>query len=72
MKNMSIIDFLHINNILKSLIEEEKYDKIYQLLKEYNLQEDQIESLLKIDKIKMTKNNLTAKQKKDMFSYFNS
>jgi replication factor C subunit 1 len=70
MKNMSIFDFLHINNILKTLIEEEKYGNIRDLLSAYNLQEEQIESLLKIDKIKMTKNNLTAKQKKDMFNVF--
>jgi len=70
-KNMNISDYIYLNKIIRSLIENNKLEECVKLLKEYNIKLEHIESLLKIDKIKNTKTNLTSKQKKDFIKYIN-
>lgn len=69
MKNISVSDFLYINKIIKFLLDNKRYEEIAELLKPYNLDIDQIDSLLKIDKLKTSKSNLSAKQKKKIQQY---
>jgi len=69
MKNITITDFIYINKIVRHLLDEKKYEEIAQLLGPYKLNIEQIDSLLKIDKLKISKNNLTAKQKRKIMQY---
>ncbi|MCH8328906.1 MAG: hypothetical protein IIB81_00765, partial [Nanoarchaeota archaeon] len=48
------------------MLNENKIKECIDMLKDYDIKIDKIESLLKIDKIMTTKNNLTAKQKKEL------
>lgn len=50
MQGMNIYDFININNIIKTLILEERYDTLKNLFKEYKLSQKQIEAIIKIDK----------------------
>ena len=64
LKKACIYDFLYMASILKTLLDNKDYDKVVELMKPYNLKLKEIESIIKIDKIK--KNNkvtLTSKQK---------
>lgn len=68
LKKVSIYDFLYIASILKTLFEKKEFDKVVELMKPYGLTLKEIESIIKIDKIKMDKlkksnNMLTGKQK---------
>lgn len=63
LKKVSIYDFLYMASILKTLFENKKWKKIAELMKPYDLTLKEIESLIKIDKIKKSKNVLTGKQK---------
>jgi replication factor C subunit 1 len=67
--NKNIMDYLFLNKIVNKFILENKYDQISLLLKNYGVGTEQIDSLLKIDKIRNSKNNLTNKQKKDIEKY---
>ena len=69
--NKNINDYIYINQIIRQLILENRTDECINLLKNYNITLKNIESLLKIDKIKSTKQNLTGKQKKKISSYLN-
>lgn len=65
--NINIYDYIHINKIIKKLLENKDLKSISCILKSYNLDINQLESLLKIDKIINTKNNcLTIKNKRDL------
>ena len=65
--NINIYDYIHINKIIKKLLENKDLKSISYILKSYNLDINQLESLLKIDKIINTKNNcLTIKNKRDL------
>jgi DNA polymerase III delta prime subunit len=71
-RNLNIFDYLYINIILKTLLSENKLKKFIKLLKGYNIKIEHIESLLKIDKIKKSKNKtyiLTSKQKNILSKY---
>lgn len=68
-KNKSIFDYIYINKILRQLIADNKIKECVKILKGYNIKLEHIESLLKIDKIKTTKNSLTSKQKKEFQTY---
>lgn len=63
LKKVSIYDFLHIAYILKILFEKKEYETVAELMKPYKLTLKEIESIIKIDKIKKSKNALTGKQK---------
>lgn len=63
LKKVSIYDFLYIASILKTLLERKDFSKVAELMKPYNLKLKEIESIIKIDKIKKTKNTLTGKQR---------
>ena len=64
LKKVSIHDFLYMASILKTLLFDKKdFEKVAELMKPYNLKLKEIESIIKIDKIKKTKNPLTGKQR---------
>jgi len=63
LKKMSIHDFLYMASILKVLIERKEFEKVAELMSPYNLKLKEIESIIKIDKIKKPKTTLTGKQK---------
>ena len=64
-KDMNISDYIYINKIIKKLIVDGNIKDCINLLKDYNIKLEHIESLLKIDKIKDIKTNLTSKQKSE-------
>jgi DNA polymerase III delta prime subunit len=73
--NSTITDYLFMIQILRNLIQNKRTDECVKLLKNYNIKLDQLESLLKIDKIEneyATKKPLllTSKQRKDLQSVF--
>ena len=63
LKNLSIPDFLYISAITKTLCSRKDYEKIGELFEPYGITATEIESIIKIDKVMKTKNNLTGKQK---------
>jgi DNA polymerase III delta prime subunit len=68
-KNMNIFDYIYINKIIRKLISEGKIKDCFELLKNYKIKLEHIESLLKIDKIKDTKTSLTSKQKNEFLNF---
>ena len=69
--NMNIFDYIYINKIVRKLISKGCIRQCVDLLKDYNIKLEHIESLLKIDKIKNTKTNLSSKQKNEFLRYIN-
>lgn len=66
--DMNIFDYLYINKIVSKLLLENNIEKCVKLLKDYDIELEHIESLLKIDKINNTrpaKSILSSKQKKE-------
>ena len=67
LKKVSIYDFLYIAAILKTLLEKKEFEKVADLMKPYGLKLKEIESIIKIDKIKKpnekAKSTLTGKQR---------
>jgi hypothetical protein len=63
LKKVSIYDFLYIAAILKTLLDKKDFEKVAELMKPYDLKLKEIESIIKIDKIKKSKNTLTGKQR---------
>lgn len=63
LKKVSIYDFLHMASILKTLLDRKDFETVATLMKPYGLKLKEIESIIKIDKIKQTKNTMTGKQK---------
>jgi hypothetical protein len=70
-KNKNIHDYIYINLIVRNLIAEGRMGECVGLLEGYNVKLSNIESLLKVDKIKSSKTNLTSKQRKELSSYLN-
>lgn len=68
-KNMQIMDYIYINKLIKNLIENNEINKCVNFFNNYNIKLEHIESLLKIDKINSTKNNLASKQKKEFLKF---
>ncbi|AYV80823.1 MAG: replication factor C large subunit [Harvfovirus sp.] len=68
-KNKNIHDYIYINLIIRNLIGESRIDDCVKLLEGYDVKLVNIESLLKVDKIKSSKTNLTSKQKKELLFY---
>lgn len=67
-KDKNIDDYIYINLIIRSLIDEGQMEECSKLLGD-SVSLPTIESLLKVDKIKSSKTNLTSKQKKEISSY---
>lgn len=65
-KQISVVDFLYISFIFKSLLERKDFETIANLVRPYRLKLNEIESIIKIDKINKDKNVLTGKQKKTL------
>lgn len=63
---MNVYDYININKILVHLISTEQTQKIINVVKSYHPSLDDIESILKIDKMKTYKIQLTTKQKKEL------
>ena len=70
LKNMNIKDYVYINQLIRNLIEDDKIEECTKLFQGYNFNLDNIDKLLKVDKIKSTKINLTSKQKKEITKNF--
>lgn len=64
-KNLNMTDYIQLILLIKTLLRDEKTEECIELLKGYNLNLNDIESLLKIDKIKTCKNFMTSRQKKE-------
>lgn len=62
LKKASIYDFLYMASILRTQMEKKDFEKVADLMMPYGLPLKQIESIIKIDKIKATKIILTSKQ----------
>ena len=62
----NIHDYIYINLIIRNLIAEGRMSDCVKLLDGYNVKLANIESLLKVDKIKSSKTNLTSKQRKEL------
>lgn len=65
LSNMDTEDYLYINQMVKKLIDENRLDECFELFEGYQLKLENIESLLKVDKIQTSKITLTTKQKKE-------
>lgn len=69
--NMNIYDYIYINKIIRKLIVRNNIKECAQLMKQYNIELEHIETLLKIDKVKYIKLNLNSKQKNEFLFYLN-
>lgn len=69
-KDKNINDYIYINLIIRYLTSENRTKECIDLLKGYNISVANIESLMKVDKIR-PKTSLTSKQKKEISSYLN-
>lgn len=69
--NMNIVDYIYINKIIRKHINDNNTKDCMNLFKDYDIKLENIESLLKVDKIKNPKNNLTQKQKKEIINFSN-
>lgn len=67
--DLNIFDYIYMNKIIRNLINNGEIKRCVDILKNYNIKLEHIESLLKIDKIKSTKTSLTSKQKKEFTKY---
>lgn len=69
-ENANIYDYIYMNHIVKSLINNNKLEECANLLSDYNVSINNINTLIKIDKIKHSKNaELTSKNKKIFNNY---
>lgn len=70
--NASIEDYIYMNQIVKHLIKKNKIKECANILKNYDITASNINTLIKIDKIKHTKNlELSSKNKKEFNKYLN-
>jgi len=67
--NMQVLDYIFINKLIKKYIEDGRINECIKFFKGYNLKIEQIESILKIDKINHSKNNLKSKERKEFMKY---
>lgn len=68
-ENMTIDDYIYINKMVRHFIENNNIQECVNLMKNYGIKLENIESLLKIDKIDDTKPSLTSKQKNEFINY---
>jgi hypothetical protein len=71
LKNLDINDCVYISQIIKDLIERDKIDECRKLLSGYNLTLANIDTLLKIDKTKTSKNTLDTTIKNKLIQIIN-
>ena len=64
LKNFEINDFICIDKLIKKLIDDDKIEECVQLFDGYNAKVENIESILKIDKINETKSVLQTHVRK--------
>lgn len=64
-KNMDVSDYIFINKIVRKLIKNNKIKECVEMMDKYNIQVEQIKSLLKIDKIIDVKTPLSSKHEKE-------
>jgi hypothetical protein len=64
LKNFEISDFIYANKLIKKLIDDERADECATILKGYGAKVENVESMLKIDKINETKTTLASSVKK--------
>lgn len=69
LKNFEISDFIFSNKLLKKLIDDEKYEECAGLFNDYDIKIENIESILKIDKINNTKVSISSNIKKKISKY---
>ena len=69
LKNMNIFDYIFVSKIIYHYITNNQIEECIKLLIGYDIEIEYIESLLKINKIRKHKSNLTLKQKKEFESY---
>jgi DNA polymerase III delta prime subunit len=72
LNTMNIQDYIYINQIIRSLLNNGKNNECIRLFDGYNIKMEHIESLLKVDKIQSSKTNLAPKQKKELMNYLDS
>lgn len=70
-KTFNINDYMYLIKLIKSLIENKKYKECYEIFKGYNIDIEQFEKILKIDKINDEKLVLSLPIKKELLKYFN-
>ena len=68
LKNMEIHDFIIANKLVKNLIKDGQINECARLFKPYNAKTENIESMLKINKINENKHTLPAAIKKKLIS----
>jgi DNA polymerase III delta prime subunit len=68
-QNMQVIDYIFINKLIKSYIDEGRIKECVNFFKGYGIKIEHIESILKIDKIYTTKNNLKSKDRKEFMKH---
>ncbi len=67
MKNKNIYDYIYMIKILRRLLDGGEIQRCAEILKSNDMELTDLESLLKIDKIKNSKTRpLTSKQKKEL------
>lgn len=69
-KSFSINDYMYLIQLIKSLIENKKYKECSDIFKGYNIDIEQFEKILKIDKINNDKLVLSLPVKKELLKYF--
>jgi hypothetical protein len=66
LKNLEISDFIYANRLIRRLLEDERIDECAKLFEDYGAKVENIESILKIDKINETKTTLQSATKKKL------
>lgn len=69
LKNLEIKDFIFLNKLVKKLITNNKLKECTNLFKKYNMTVENLESVLKIDKINEAKTILPSQTKKILSKY---
>jgi len=64
-RNMDINDYVYIDQLIRNLLENDKINACVKLLNGYRITLDDIEKMLKVDKMKTTKTVIGLKQKKE-------
>jgi hypothetical protein len=70
-ENMNIDDYIYINKLIRHFVSENNIKECVNLIKKYGIKLENIESLMKIDKIDSSKSGLTAKQRSEFINYLN-
>ena len=70
LKSFNINDYMYLIKLIKKLIEEKKYKECSDIFKGYNIDIEQFEKILKIDKINNEKLIIPLPVKKELIKYF--